>query len=81
MAQMEYKNKHHIILDKNGFLIAAIVCAANIHNSKAGLLLLRLLKEELINFRLILTKAGYRGNLLDKAQRFYSHLIKYNTQR
>jgi hypothetical protein len=54
-------------VDKNGFLIAVMVCVANIHNSKAGLLLLRLIKEELVNFKCILADAGYRGDFLDKA--------------
>ncbi|WP_212995111.1 transposase [Elizabethkingia argenteiflava] len=70
------KIKRHVIVDKNGFLIAVMVCVAYIHHSKAGLLLLSLLREERINFRCILADAGYRGDFLDKTHRIYSYLIK-----
>ena len=68
--------KRHVLVDKNGFLIAVMVCVANIHDSKAGLLLLRLLREELMNFMCILADAGYRGDFLDKAHSLYSYLVK-----
>lgn len=68
--------KRYVIVDKNGFLIAVMVCVAVIHVSKAGLFLLRLLREELMNFRYILADAGYRGDFLDKVHRLYLYLIK-----
>ncbi len=37
--------KRHVITDKNGFLIAVMVTVANVHDSKAALLLMRVLKE------------------------------------
>ena len=37
--------KRHIIVDKNGFLIAVMVTIANIHDSKTAYLLMRGLKE------------------------------------
>ena len=37
--------KRHIIIDKNGFLIAVMVTIANVHDSKAAYLLMRVLKE------------------------------------
>ena len=36
--------KRHIIVDKNGFLIAVMVTVANIHDTKAGYLLMCMLK-------------------------------------
>lgn len=58
------------------FSIVEIVCVANIHDSKTGLLLLRLLREELINFKCTLADAGYRLDFLDEAHCLYSHSIK-----
>ncbi|NAW50464.1 transposase, partial [Elizabethkingia argentiflava] len=51
-------------------------CVANIHDSKAGLLLLRMLNEGLMKFKCILADAGYRGEFIEKADKFYSYLIK-----
>jgi hypothetical protein len=36
--------KRHIVVDKNGFLLAVMVTVANVHDSKAVLLLMRTLK-------------------------------------
>ena len=37
--------KRHVVVDKNGFLIAIMITVANIHDSKAAILLMRVLKE------------------------------------
>nr|WP_224751064.1 transposase [Mucilaginibacter pankratovii] len=37
--------KRNIIVDKNGFLVAVMVTVAHIHDSKAVMLLMRMLKE------------------------------------
>ncbi|WP_236263965.1 IS5 family transposase [Dysgonomonas sp. Marseille-P4677] len=37
--------KRHVVVDKNGFLIAIMVTAANIHDSKAAMLLMKVLKD------------------------------------
>ncbi len=46
--------KRHMIVDKNGFLLAVMVTVANIHYSKAILLLMRILKYYLISVKVIL---------------------------
>lgn len=43
----------HIITDKNGFLLAVMVTAAHVHDSKAVLLLMRMLREMLTTLRLL----------------------------
>lgn len=68
--------KRHSIVDKNGFLIAVMVTVANIHDSKAALLLMRLLKELFINLKLILADGGYRGQLAEEVKNMYGYLIQ-----
>ena len=68
--------KRHVVVDKNGFLIAVMVCVANIHDSKAALLLMRLIKEFLSSIKIILADGGYRGELADNVKQIYGYLIK-----
>ncbi|NAW50072.1 transposase, partial [Elizabethkingia argentiflava] len=67
--------KRHVVVDKNGFLIAVMLCVANIHDSKAGLLLMSMLNEGLMKFKCILADAGYRGEFIEKADKLYSYMI------
>ncbi len=46
--------KRHIVVDKNGFLLAVMVTVANVHDSKAVLLLMRTLKYFLCPIKVIL---------------------------
>jgi hypothetical protein len=46
--------KRHVIIDKNDFLIAVKVCVANFQDSKAALLLLRMIKEFLCPINLLI---------------------------
>ena len=50
--------KRHVIVDKNGFLIAVMVSVAHIHDSKAVLLLMRVLKEFLCSIKVIVADGG-----------------------
>ena len=63
-------------MDKNGFLITVMVCVANIHDSKAALSLMRMLKEVLCHIKVILADGGYRGDLTHHVQKVYGYLIK-----
>jgi transposase len=67
--------KRHVIVDKNGFLIAVMVCVANIHDSKAALLLMRVIKEFLCSIKVILADGGYRGELADNVNKIYGYII------
>ncbi|MDR2119710.1 MAG: transposase [Tannerella sp.] len=53
--------KRHVVVGKNGFLIAIMVTVANIHDSKAAYLLMRILKELCSSMKVILADGGYRG--------------------
>lgn len=68
--------KRHTIVDKNGFLIAVMVTVANIHDSKAALLLMRVLKEFLCSIKVILADGGYRGEIIEHIKNTFGYLIK-----
>jgi hypothetical protein len=53
--------KRHVIVDKNGFLIAVMATVAHIHDSKAALLLMKVIKEFLCSIKVIIADSGYRG--------------------
>jgi len=68
--------KRHVIVDKNGFLIAVMVGLANIHDSKAALLLMRILKEFLSSIKIIIADGGYRGQLAEQVEKAFGYIIK-----
>jgi len=67
--------KRHMVVDKNGFLIAVMVCVANIHDSKAALFVMRMLKECLCKIKVILADGGYRGELANTVKQTYGYII------
>jgi putative transposase len=67
--------KRHVVVDKNGFLIAVMVGVAHIHDSKAALLLMRLLKDFLSSIKIIIADGGYRGELADEVKRIFGYVI------
>ena len=73
--------KRHSIVDKNGFLIAIMVTAANIHDSKAALLLMRVLKEFLCGIKVILADGGYRGELAEQTKTMFGYIIQVVMRR
>lgn len=54
--------KRYVVVDKNGFLIAIMVCVANIHDSKAALSLMRIIKEFLSSIKIELRMAVTEEN-------------------
>lgn len=68
--------KRHIIVDKNDFLIAVMVTVANIHNSKAALLLMRIIKEFLCSIKVILADGAYRGELAQEVKNKFKQALK-----
>lgn len=61
--------KRHVIVDKNGFLIAVMVTIANVHDSEAAYLLMKALKEMCSEVKVILPDGGYRGELIDNIRK------------
>ena len=68
--------KRHVVVDKNGFLIAVMVGVAHVHDSKAALLLMRVLKEFLSSIKVIIADGGYRGELAEEARNVFGYIIK-----
>ena len=68
--------KRHVIVDKNGFLIAVMVTIASVHDSKAAYLLMRVLKEMYSGVKVILADGGYRGELIDNIRKKFGYVIQ-----
>lgn len=68
--------KRHVIVDKNGFLLAIMVTVANIHDSKAPELLMRTLFYFLSPIKVILADGGYRGEVIEQVKKQFGYLIK-----
>jgi transposase len=68
--------KRHIVVDKNGFLLAVMVSVAYVHDSKAALLLMRVLKEFLCSIKVIIADGGYRGELADEVKKMFGYIIR-----
>ena len=58
--------KRHVIVDKNGFLIAVMVTIANVHDSK----------EMRSSVKTILADGGYRGELVDNIRKKFGYVIQ-----
>lgn len=67
--------KRHVIVDKNGFLLAIMVTVANVHDSKAVELLMRTLSYFLIPIKVILADGGYRGEVIEQVKNRFGYLI------
>ena len=68
--------KRHIVVDKNGFLVAIMVTVAHIHDSKVVLLLMRVLKETFCNIQLLLADGGYRGKIIEQVRTQFGYCIQ-----
>ena len=67
--------KRHIVVDKNGFLLAIMVTVANIHDSKAVDFLMRTLSYFLSPVKIILADGGYRGEIVEHVKVKFGYLI------
>jgi transposase len=68
--------KRHVIVDKNGFLVAVMVTVAHVHDSKAVLLLMRILKDMLCCIRVIIADGGYRGEIAEQVKKKFGYIIQ-----
>lgn len=67
--------KRHVVVDKNGFLLAVMVTVANIHDSKAVDFLMRTLHYFLIPVKVILADGGYKGDIIETVKNKFGYLI------
>lgn len=68
--------KRHVVVDKNGFLLAVMVTVANVHDSKAVLLLMRTLCEMLCKLRTIIADGGYRGEIAVQVKKRFGYILQ-----
>ncbi len=68
--------KRHVVVDKNGFLLAVMVTIACVHDSKAAYLLARHLRELCCHIKIILVDAGYRGEIADKIKTSFGYILE-----
>ena len=68
--------KRHVVVDKNGFLIAVMVTTACVHDGKAAYLLARCLKELCCNLKVILADAGYRGEVAGRIRKAFGYALE-----
>lgn len=67
--------KRHVVVDKNGFLLAVMVTVVNTHDSKAVELLIRTLAYFLTPVKVILADGGYRGEIIERVKKRFGYLI------
>ena len=68
--------KRHTVVDKNGFLIAVVVTAANIYDGKAVGQLMGVLKELLSSVKVIIADSGYRGDIIEQVRKTFGYILK-----
>jgi putative transposase len=68
--------KRHIVVDKNGFLLTVMVTIANVHDSKAAYLLMRVLKGLCSSVKVILADGGYRGEIIATVKKVFGYTIQ-----
>jgi putative transposase len=64
--------KRHIITDTLGLLLAVVVHAANVHDSKGATDVIALLKGRVERLVKIVADWGYRGELIEKTKTAFS---------
>lgn len=68
--------KRHVVVDKNGFLLAFMVTVAHIHDSQAVLGLMRVLKDCYASIKTVLADGGYRGDVIRAVKEKFNYLLQ-----
>ena len=68
--------KRHIVVDKNGFLLAVMVTVAHFHDSKVVMQLMRVLHDSYCNIKLILADGGYRGDIIKAVKEKFGYCLQ-----
>lgn len=68
--------KRHIITDTMGLLLAVVVHAANVHDSKAATSVIELLKGKFSRLIKIIADGGYRGELIEKTKKMFGWILE-----
>lgn len=73
--------KRHIVVDKNGFLLAIMVTIASIHDGKAVSMLMRVLKNCYANIKTIIADGGYRGSYIKDVKKRFGYILQAVVKR
>ena len=68
--------KRHVVVDKNGFLLAIMVTVASVYDGKAVYMLMRVLKDSYANIKTIIADGGYRGDVVKLVKKKFDYLIQ-----
>lgn len=68
--------KRHVVVDKNGFLLAVMVTVAHIHDSKAVMMLMRVLRESFHSVKVIIADGGYCGKIINDIKETFGYLLQ-----
>ena len=68
--------KRHIITDTMGLLLAVVVHAANVHDSKGASDVIALLKGRFARLIKIVADGGYRGELIEKTKTAFGWILE-----
>ena len=68
--------KRHIVVDKNGFLLAVMVRVAHIHDSQAVVWLMRVLRDCYASIKVVLADGGYRGEIIETVKSKFGYLLQ-----
>ena len=61
--------KCHAVVDTMGNLLGVVFHAANIHDTKSGILVAQKACEKYLSIQAFCAEAGYRGAFIDEVQR------------
>lgn len=68
--------KRHVVVDKNGFLLAIMVTVASIYDGKAVYMLMRVLKDCYANIKTIIADGGYRGDITKVVKKKFNYVLQ-----
>ena len=68
--------KRHVVVDKNGFLLAVMVTVAHIHDSKAAVMLMRVLADSFHSIKTILADGGYCGSIVKEIKEKFGYWLQ-----
>jgi|GEM_PF-922666 len=65
-----------IKIDQNGFLLAIMVTVAHIQDSKAVVLLMRILQDSFASIQTVLADGGYQGDIIETVKLKFGYYFK-----
>ena len=70
------ERKRHIITDTMGLLLAVVVHASNVHDSKGATDVIALLKGRFARLVKLVADGGYRGELIEKTKTAFGWILE-----